>query len=604
MDRVPPPYEPADPDAVLRDPRRLAAVAATGLSSTADEILDGYCRLVRRVLHTPTALVTLVESGRQLLPGVVGLGGRAEELRETPISHSLCRTVVTSGEPMVLVDTRSLPELRDHPAVVDLRIGAYAGMPLKSADGQVLGALCAIDSAAHAWSEEDLETLADIAVAVSSELRLRATNAHTQRLLLEAAQASARSGLIAAVSDLLANRFDQLDGLAELARAVVPVLADWAVVDAVDGDRLFRVEVGHRELDLPAEVRRRDLPPIVAATAPLARVLRGLEPVVRLARADLGGIDRRDDLGNVQAELFDLLGAGDTLVLGLAARGRVFGAMTLVRTGAWGFSVEEELSAVDLARRASLAIDNSRLYALQRGAAETLQAGLLTQLPAFRGATMAGRYVPASEAAEVGGDWYDAFRTSGGGAALVIGDVVGHDLAAAAKMGQLRNLLRAVAVDRGGDPAAALVRLDGLVDELELDVMATLVVAGVRTGEDGVARLRWSNAGHPPPVLVAPDGTARLLTDDRSDGLMLGADATLGRDAAEIVLEPGSTVLLYTDGLVERRDEGIDVRLERLRTVAASYACAGVEGLLDGVLLDMVGSAHDDDVALLAFRLG
>jgi serine phosphatase RsbU (regulator of sigma subunit) len=604
MDRIPEPYRPPDPNAALRDPKRLAAVAATGLSSTADEILDGYCRLVRRVLKTPTALVTLVESGRQLLPGVVGLGGQAEELRETPISHSLCQTVVAGSQPLVLPDTRAEPSFRDHPAVLDLNIGAYAGMPLTSTDGQVLGALCAIDSRSHDWSTEDLETLADIAVAVSSELRLRATNAHTQQLLLEAAQATARAELVASVSDVLANRFDQLDGLAELARAVVPVLADWCAVDALDGDRLFRVEVGHRELDLPAGVRRRDLPPIVAATAPLARVLRGLEPLVRLSRADLAGIDRRDDLGNVQAQLFEQLGAGDALVLALAARGRVFGAMTLVRTGVWGFSIEEELTALDLARRASLAIDNSRLYALQRGAAETLQAGLLTQLPTLHGATLAGRYVPASEAAEVGGDWYDAFRTSGGGAALVIGDVVGHDLAAAAKMGQLRNLLRAVAVDRGGDPAAALVRLDALVDELAVDVLATRVGAGVRTGEDGNVRLRWSNAGHPPPVLIAPDGTASLLTGGRSDGLMLGADPTVERDAAEIVLEPGSTVLLYTDGLVERRDVAIDGRLELLRTVVASYATAAVEALLDGVLHDMVGSAHDDDVALLAFRLG
>ncbi len=580
----------------------VRALRSIGLTSAADEVLDGYCRLVARVLGVPAAVAAFVDEGRQLLPGLVGLGGQAEGLRQTPESHSLCLRVVDSAQPFVIGDTRARPEMRDTPAVVTLGVVAYIGMPLVSADGHVLGALCAIDHEPRAWSDAEISTMADLARAVTSELQLREANGQARQLLGDAARAAARQTVLSDVSDLLVNTLDPVEGLAALAAAVVPVLADWAMVDEIVDGAVNRVEVAHRDLDIPLADRRRRLPSVPVSDSPISRVIRGVEPMMRLTEVDVAMM-QADELGAVQAELFSRLGARHVLVLGLQARGRVLGLITLVRTGAWGFSPEEEQTAGDVARRAALAIDNSRLYALQRGAAETLQAGLLSTLPELGEAHIAGRYVPAAEAAEVGGDWYDAFQLpiaeSGN---LVIGDVMGHDLDAAVQMGQLRNLLRALAVDRVELPARLISRLDRLLAMLGEEIMATLIVARVDRTDAGEMRLTWSNAGHPPPILVLPDGATRVLTDDEADGPMLGVLPTADRGLGTVLIPDGSTLLLYTDGLVERRDTAIDVRIEQLRSTVAACADGSLDVLLDRVLDELVGRTHDDDVAMLAFR--
>jgi serine phosphatase RsbU (regulator of sigma subunit) len=292
----------------------------------------------------------------------------------------------------------------------------------------------------------------------------------------------------------------------------------------------------------------------------------------------------------------------------LTARGHVHGYLDLYRGGDRPAMSESALGvAAQVAARAALALDNARLYSEQRGLAEALQRSLLTDPPEPADCEIAVRYEPAAEAASVGGDWFDSFLLAEGATVIAIGDVVGHNIEAAAAMGQLRGLLRGIAWTTGAGPAAVLGRLDAAIAGLALDTTATAVVAclepagGTAVGA-GRRVLSWSNAGHPPPVMVDPSGRTTVLDHGAAD-LLLGIDAGTDRRESLVVLDPGATVVLYTDGLVERRGENLEVGIARLRTTLADTAGLTVEELCDRVLDRMLPGRADDDVALLALRV-
>ncbi|MGY1618258.1 SpoIIE family protein phosphatase [Geodermatophilus sp. SYSU D00691] len=245
------------------------------------------------------------------------------------------------------------------------------------------------------------------------------------------------------------------------------------------------------------------------------------------------------------------------------------------------------------------------LYARSRSivrAAESLQRSLLTDPPQPDHLEVAVRYVPAAREAQVGGDWYDVFSQPDGSTVLVIGDVAGHDTQAAATMAQLRGLLRGIAYDSAAGPAEVLDRLDAAIEGLQLGAMATVLVGRMCAAEDdGRTRLRWSSAGHLPPVVVGPDGAQEVLT---GTGLMLGVDPTATRTDREHVLAPGATVLLYTDGLVERRDQVFDDGIAQLREALVDLRGRPVEQLSDALLARLLPEERaEDDVALVAVRL-
>ncbi|MFW3171465.1 SpoIIE family protein phosphatase [Geodermatophilus sp. CPCC 206100] len=246
------------------------------------------------------------------------------------------------------------------------------------------------------------------------------------------------------------------------------------------------------------------------------------------------------------------------------------------------------------------------LYARSRSqvrAAETLQRSLLTAPPQRGDLAVAVRYVPATQEAQIGGDWYDVFEQPDGSTVLVIGDVVGHDTEAAADMAQLRGVLRGIAYDSADGPAAVLTRLDGAVAGLGLHSMATVLVGRlVPEPASGGTRLRWASAGHLPPLVVEPDGMTRVLTGPRA-GLLLGVDPTAVRPESEVLLAPGSTLLLYTDGLVERRDQVFDDGVDRLAVELAALRGRPVEEVCDEVLARLLPEGGEDDVALVAVRL-
>jgi len=296
--------------------------------------------------------------------------------------------------------------------------------------------------------------------------------------------------------------------------------------------------------------------------------------------------------------------------LPLRSHGAVLGSLTVgwVRPHAFPAAEVELLDA--LAAQCAAGLERIQERQAERSAAaaavrmsETLQRSLLTEPAQPAGLQVSVRYRPAAQEAQVGGDWYDAFLTPDGALCLVVGDVAGHDRDAAAVMGQVRNLLRGVTYTVEEPPAVVLATLDRALRDLDVGALATAVLAKVeQTREDaaaGLRTLRWSNAGHPPPLLIRPDGTTVLLTTPAD--LLLGLDA--GSDRADHVarLEPGSTVLLYTDGLVERRGASLDDGLDWLVDTAGALAGLDLDGLCDA-LLGLVGADAEDDVALLALR--
>jgi serine phosphatase RsbU (regulator of sigma subunit) len=207
------------------------------------------------------------------------------------------------------------------------------------------------------------------------------------------------------------------------------------------------------------------------------------------------------------------------------------------------------------------------------------------------------RYQPATERARVGGDWYDAFTGPDGSLLVAVGDVTGHDQWAAAAMAQIRNLLRGIAYRADAGPALVLAHLDSAMEGLAVGLYATAVLAAVRAEE---RVLRWSNAGHPPPVLVAPDGRAQLLQAQPEPLLGLGAPGPRSEHA--LAVEPGSTVVFYTDGLVERRPIPLQERLAWLTGVLEGSQDRDPDSLCDHVLAQLDGPTGDD-IALLVLRV-
>ncbi|AMW08436.1 phosphatase [Streptomyces qaidamensis] len=285
------------------------------------------------------------------------------------------------------------------------------------------------------------------------------------------------------------------------------------------------------------------------------------------------------------------------LCVPLPTRRAPLGVLTLSPPGG-RWDPDDAVMLIELTRRASIAIDNARRFEHNRDIAETLQRALLTDLPVTPGLSLAARYLPATHGLNIGGDWYDAFPQRDGGLITVIGDVTGHGLHAAVMMSQLRTALRAYAVD-GDSPGRLLTRLHRFLHHLQPDLYATAVIARFHPDEP---TLTWAAAGHPPPVLRLPDGTVRTL--DAKPGAMLGIPLTQEIADHTEQLEPGSTLALYTDGLVERRAQGIDPGIERLASALGGFRSAeldaDLEGSADRLLHPLLSdSERDDDVCLL-----
>jgi serine phosphatase RsbU (regulator of sigma subunit) len=312
--------------------------------------------------------------------------------------------------------------------------------------------------------------------------------------------------------------------------------------------------------------------------------------------------------------VYDGTGRDAWAVLPLRAGDHLIGSLVVSWQQARAFHEPERELLRAFAAQTAQALDRIRTLQAERRQAraarrlsETLQRSLLTSPPQPDDLQVAVRYSPAAQEAAVGGDWYDAFVVPDGALCLVIGDCVGHDRQAAAAMATMRNLLRATAYAVEEPPALVLQALERAVAGLDVDVLATALLARVeQTPEQRLTRVRrlvWSNAGHLPPVLLQPDGRARLLTS--APDLLLGLSPSAIRTDSLVDVADGSTVLLFTDGLVERRGEDLDTGLERMRRLVEEVGHLPLEPMCTAVLAELLGAEEaevEDDVALLAVR--
>ncbi|RMI37120.1 PP2C family protein-serine/threonine phosphatase [Streptomyces triticirhizae] len=289
-------------------------------------------------------------------------------------------------------------------------------------------------------------------------------------------------------------------------------------------------------------------------------------------------------------------------LLGVAirVRERVYGNIYLSdRRDGRPFDEHNEGVIRALAGTAGVAIEHARLYQRVRGSAETFQRMLLPTLMDLRPLSAATIYRPANEPGHLGGDWYDALRLPDGSRVAVIGDVVGHDTRAAARMSQVRNMLRALGLSGDTSPAGVLCQLDRILHTLGENEFTTAWLA--RLAPDGADwSVRWSNAGHPPPLLLAPGLPPRFLEGE--PGVPLGVDVGVARPEHRERLPAGSVLVLYTDGLVEVPDRPIDHGMRALARVADAHVGGSLEELCEALVAERAGEVSDD-IAILALRV-
>lgn len=432
-------------------------------------------------------------------------------------------------------------------------------------------------------------------------------------------RAAERLELLGAASVRLGATLDVGQAGDDLAEVVVPALADHLVLDVVEP--LLRPESERRglgpgrtglgpEWGWPAgEPRRRGprLRRLLVRHAPGVDVAGcpwpGLGEVVAYPAGSAPAVALREvhpvAVARAGTDAWaERVGLGPALHVPLIARGRVIGLMTLASSvSGREFGPEDRALVASLAARTALAMDNARLYQLERATAVTLQRSLLPErLPTVTGAEFAHRYLPGTLDTEVGGDWFDVVPLACGRVAFVVGDVMGRGLRAAAAMGQLRTAVRTLAV-LDPLPADLVTHLDDLAQSLEDVQLATCVYA---VYDPDSRRCAFASAGHLPPVLVPPEGAAHLL--HLPTGVPLGVGG-VAFQTTEVILPDGALLAFYTDGLVESRGRDLAEGLARL--VSALTAAAPLEQACDQVLAELGrDEAHDDDVALLLARVG
>ncbi|MEV7402980.1 SpoIIE family protein phosphatase [Streptomyces sp. NPDC091267] len=427
------------------------------------------------------------------------------------------------------------------------------------------------------------------------------------RAAAEAERARHRLALIADASVRIGTTLDLEQTARELAEVTVPELADIAAVDVLDSvlqGRPSRTE-GPALIQALAVVAARPTPAEEAADPPghaahygadrlVTRCVRTATPVREpyLDAEKLSHIARDAHAADLLAEA----GTHSYLAVPLIARGEVLGALDLKRTdNPLPFTEDDEMLACELAARAAISIDNARLYRQQRQTALTLQRSMLPHNhhdPV--GLEVASRYQPAASRYEVGGDWFDVISMREGRTALVVGDVMGSGINAATTMGRLRTATQTLS-KIGLRPAEVLGHLDEITADLD-PWFATCVYA---VYDPNLNTCRVSTAGHLPPVLIPDGGVPRLL--DLPAGAPLGVGGVPFSDVT-VDLGPGDRLVLYTDGLVETRDQDIDTRLEAL-TGLLHAPDPSLEESCDRLLRELRDPSHHDDVALLMARV-
>ena len=423
-----------------------------------------------------------------------------------------------------------------------------------------------------------------------------------QRLRAERREQAARTRLevLARVGELLAVALDIDERLQSVARMLLSDFADLCALWLLAPDGQLRlVTAAHADPDGDAALRARGSQPVDPPVgSPIERALATRQPVITdgAEAAKIGAVLLPDGRGADR----DPLELGSTVCIPLFGVDGPHGVLCLGRRpAADGYTAEDVVAGEELARRVDVAIGHTQRFEQQRDAAEVLQRSLLPdRLPEVEFAELASRYVPGSSDLTIGGDWFDAVLAADDRLVLAIGDVAGHGLRAAVAMGRARHAME-FCVSEGLSPGVMLQRMSRfLYGTLEAD----LVTAAVARLDLPTRELTVASAGHPPILVRGPDGTTTYVQIDNGPPLAVVEEAEY--EEVRLPLEPGSVVVLYTDGLVERRGEPLTEGFARL-TSAMREAPHHPEQIADHLLdRQLVAGATDDDVAVLVVAIG
>ena len=476
-------------------------------------------------------------------------------------------------------------------------------VPIRSADGRVqLVAQRAEDvtdwareRASRVAEQERSEQLSRRVLEVESDLYARAHE--LEAALVAQAAAAARAASLASV----AVELTAAESVHDLGRIVfrlgLPVLgaAGGALSIRDDDNDVVRLTLSDSLGEWAEPSPGRQLP--LQAPIPAAAVAVTGEALLFPDRAS--AVAWHPDM----AGYYDATDRQAWATLPLRVADRLVGALVVAWVEERAFTRDDIELLEAFAAQVSVALVRIQATEAERAAAaaaarmaEALQRSLLSEPPQPEGLQIAVRYQPAAQEAQVGGDWYDAFVTQGDAALVVIGDVTGHDREAAAAMAQIRNLLRGIAYESFDTPGTLLGRLDRAMQGLGIDGLATALLARVE-GHGAARQLRWSNAGHPPAILLRPDGSFDTL--DEEPDLLLGLDRHTPRRDHVTPFLPGSVLVLYTDGLIERRGSDLDAGVARVVAALQDVDRNDAEAVADAVL-GVAGSANEDDIAVLA----
>jgi GAF domain-containing protein/anti-sigma regulatory factor (Ser/Thr protein kinase) len=566
-------------DVAVERLRHLEAITETALAHLAlDDLLDELLLRLRELLSVDTAAVLLVEDegGELVARAAKGLEAEVEAEVRIPAGQGFAGRVAAERRPIVISDLRREDVL--NPILIEKGIKSILGVPLGVED-RVLGVVHVGSLVRREFTEAD----ADLLQVAADRMALAIDHARlyeAERSAREEAEGTAeRLRQVQSITDVALGNFSLDEGLLSgiLARVRDVLGVDTAAILLLDThtDEL----VARAAKGLEEAVERGIRIPVGQGFA--GRIAADRAPVI------LREVDHTKVLNPILLER----GIHSLLGVPLMVEGRIIGVLHVGALERRDFTSGDTALLELAADRIAIAIDRAR----QHSVARTLQESLLPiRLPAVAGLQLAARYTPGADEAHVGGDWYDVIRLPEGRIGLVMGDVVSRGVRAAAAMGQLRTAVRAFALD-GASPAVVLGRLSGLVRASEDREMATVAYA---TFDPASGDTVYALAGHPPPLVLDPDGGTRFLEGGRSGPIgVIGVDPFA---EASDHLRPGDTLLLYTDGLIERRGESLDEGLAKLRAIA-TRAGDMPELLCDG-LVEQLGDASDD-VAVLAARV-
>jgi PAS domain S-box-containing protein len=485
----------------------------------------------------------------------------------------------------------AVPDVDAEPSLMHLRdviaqegIRALCFVPLVH-ESRVIGKFMLYHNRTHEYTSEDLRLVETIAGHV-------ATGVGRRRIIEQLARAERTQRFLSDASAELATSLNDETALDIAVRLAIPHLAEACVVHlADDHGRLVRAASAYQH-PTQGVVRETEANAGQAVAEPGYHV----RHVHETGRPSVvSGVDAAIAGAAPEARP----GARHTMITPLIARSHTIGVMSFgTNHPDRCYDDADLLLAQELASRSAIAIDNARLFRRQRTVAQTLQHSLLPdRLPQHPAIAIAARYLPAGQGLDVGGDWYDVFDLTSGRVGFAIGDVVGRGVEAAALMGQVRNVMRAYAFD-SESPSAVVEQVNAWLRHHHPAgrmVTALYAILDIATGS-----LRFANAGHLPPLVIDAGG-ARYVEDGR--GVPIGVTRRTRYSEAAMVLGPDTRVLLYTDGLVERRDRPLDEAMDQLSALAFRMDGRPLDHTIDRILADLLKGGVDDDVAILGLGL-